>query len=99
MTAPDKPLIVQSDMTVLLETGAASAPAARAELARFAELEKAPEHFHTYRITPLSLWNAAVAGVTVDQVLDALTSLAKYDVADVVVSERSEEHTSELQSH
>jgi len=87
MISPDKPLIVQSDMTVLLETGAASAPAARAELARFAELEKAPEHFHTYRITPLSLWNAAVAGVTVDQVLAALTSLAKYDVADVVVNE------------
>jgi hypothetical protein len=70
MTAPDgamvvtNPLIVQSDLTVLLEVAALLAAAARAELARFAELETAPEHVHTYRITPLSLWNAAVAGLS-----------------------------------
>ena len=57
------PLIVQSDRTVLLETAHADAAECRAALARFAELERSPEHFHTYRITPLSLWNARAAGL------------------------------------
>ena len=56
-------------------------------MARFAELEKAPEHIHTYRITPLSLWNAAVAGVSSEDVVDTLTGLAKYPVPDVVIHE------------
>jgi len=87
MTAADNPLIVQSDLAVLLETASPHAQAARAVLARFAELEKAPEHLHTYRITPLSLWNAAVAGMTADEVVAALTDFAKYDVAPVVIAE------------
>jgi len=62
MTAYDNPLIVQSDRTVLLEVAAPRAREARAALARFAELEKSPEHAHTYRISALSLWNAASAG-------------------------------------
>lgn len=78
------PLIVQGDLTVMLEVAAPGASTARAQLARFAELDKAPEHIHTYRITPLSLWNAAVAGVTPDEVLDTLIGFAKYPVADVV---------------
>ena len=78
------PLIVQGDLTVMLEVAAPGAQAARAQLARFAELEKSPEHIHTYRITPLSLWNAAVAGVSVDEVIDTLVGFAKYPVADVV---------------
>ena len=57
----DNPLIVQSDHTALLEVGSPLAEACRAGLARFAELEKSPEHVHTYRITPLSLWNARAA--------------------------------------
>ncbi len=92
MTAPDdaivvaNPLIVQSDLTVLLEVAAPLAAAARAELARFAELETAPEHVHTYRITPLSLWNAAVAGLSADEAIHTLVAFAKYPVADVVIS-------------
>jgi DNA excision repair protein ERCC-3 len=87
MTASDNPLIVQSDLTVLLETGAPLAKEVRAELARFAELETAPEHVHTYRITPLSLWNAAVAGLTIEHVHSVLTDFAKYPVAPFVLGE------------
>ena len=63
MYAPQNPLIVQSDRSLLLEVDNSLYTAARDELARFAELEKSPEHIHTYRITPLSLWNAASAGM------------------------------------
>ncbi len=87
MTAPDNPLIVQSDLTVLLETAAPLAAEARAALAGFAELEKAPEHIHTYRITPLSLWNAAVAGASVDDVVGVLTRYSKYPVPDVIMAD------------
>jgi DNA excision repair protein ERCC-3 len=87
MTDPTNPLIVQSDLTVLLETASPRAAEARDALSRFAELEKAPEHVHTYRITPLSLWNAAVAGLTVAEATDTLARYAKYDVADVVLAE------------
>jgi len=58
---PDNPLIVQSDNTVLLEVQNPRYEAARDALAAFCELEKSPEHIHTYRITPLSLWNARAA--------------------------------------
>lgn len=85
MVAYDNPLIVQSDRTVLLEVASPKAGDARAALARFAELETAPEHVHTYRITPLSLWNAAAAEVTPDEVADTLTTYAKYPVPDAVV--------------
>jgi DNA excision repair protein ERCC-3 len=74
------PLIVQSDRTVLLEVDNPRYPEARDHLARFAELEKSPEHFHTYRITPLSLWNAAAAGLRADEILGALERFTKYDV-------------------
>ena len=58
----DGPLIVQSDKTLLLEVDHPNAEAARRAIAPFAELERAPEHVHTYRITPLALWNAHAAG-------------------------------------
>ncbi|MGA1198002.1 MAG: helicase-associated domain-containing protein, partial [Candidatus Latescibacterota bacterium] len=58
---PENPLIIQSDLTVLLEVISPKYEAARNELVRFAELEKSPEHMHTYRIHPLSLWNAAAS--------------------------------------
>ncbi len=87
MTDPSNPLIVQSDLTVLMEVASPGASEARAQLARFADLEKAPEHVHTYRITPLSLWNAAVAGMSVEEILATLTDNAKYPVPDLVISE------------
>jgi len=74
------PLIVQSDRTVLLEVDNPLYPEARDQLARFAELEKSPEHFHTYRITPLSLWNAAAAGLSADQIVAALERFTKYEL-------------------
>ena len=66
---------MQSDKTVLLEVDHELAGAARAAIAPFAELERAPEHIHTYRITPLALWNARAAGHDAEQVVDALVSL------------------------
>src|SRR6201993_2192251 len=77
---PDGPLIVQSDKTVLLEVDHELAGAARASIAPFAELERAPEHVHTYRITPLALWNARAAGHDAEQVVDALVSFSRYAV-------------------
>ena len=70
------PLIVQSDRTVLLEVAHPDAEDARHELAVFAELERAPEHVHTYRITRLGLWNARAAGHTAEQMLDTLEPAA-----------------------
>lgn len=87
MTDPTNPLIVQSDLTVLLEVASPRAGEARTQLCRFADLEKAPEHIHTYRITPLSLWNAAVAGLSADEIVDMLTGFAKYPVPDVVLAD------------
>src|SRR4249920_3668522 len=76
----DGPLIVQSDKTVLLEVDHEQAYQARAAIAPFAELERAPEHVHTYRITPLALWNARAAGHDAEQVVDALVSFSRYAV-------------------
>ena len=87
MSDPGNPLIVQSDLTVMLELASPRAADARAALARFSELEKAPEHIHTYRITPLSLWNAAVAGMSAGEVASTLTDLAKYPVPGGVLAE------------
>lgn len=77
---PENPLIVQSDHTLLLETMGPNFRAARDALVRFAELVKSPDYVHTYRVTPLSLWNAASAGMSVDEVLGALQRWAKYEV-------------------
>lgn len=74
------PLIVQSDKTVLLEVAHPDAPKARAALAPFAELERAPEHIHTYRITPLALWNARAAGFDAEQAVDALERYSRFPV-------------------
>ncbi|WP_067703693.1 DNA repair helicase XPB [Nocardia jejuensis] len=76
----DGPLIVQSDKTLLLEVDHESANAARQAIAPFAELERAPEHVHTYRITPLALWNARAAGHDAEQVVDALVNFSRYAV-------------------
>ncbi|MFD4403228.1 DNA repair helicase XPB [Nocardia sp. NPDC058499] len=76
----DGPLIVQSDKTVLLEVDHELADMARQAIAPFAELERAPEHVHTYRITPLALWNARAAGHDAEQVVDALVSHSRFPV-------------------
>ena len=77
---PFNPLVVQSDKSVLLEVDNPQYAEARDALARFAELEKSPEHIHTYRLSPLSLWNAAASGLTAEAILDTLTRYTKYDV-------------------
>jgi len=76
----DGPLIVQSDKTVLLEVDHDQAEDARIAIAPFAELERAPEHVHTYRVTPLALWNARAAGHDAEQVVDALTTYSRFPV-------------------
>lgn len=80
MAFGDGPLIVQSDKTVLLEIDHALADEARAALAPFAELERAPEHVHTYRITPLAVWNARAAGHDAEQLVDVLERYSRFPV-------------------
>lgn len=84
------PLIVQSDRTVLLEVAHPDAKAARQALAVFAELERAPEHVHTYRITRLGLWNASAAGHTADEMLGTLNAYAKFPVPTSVETDLRE---------
>ncbi len=76
----DGPLVVQSDKTLLLEVDHPDAEACRAAVAPFAELERSPEHVHTYRLTPLGLWNASAAGHDAEQVVDALVRWSRYPV-------------------
>ncbi|MGM1062312.1 DNA repair helicase XPB [Saccharothrix sp. Mg75] len=76
----DGPLIVQSDKTLLLEVDHPLSDDARTAIAPFAELERAPEHVHTYRVTPLALWNARAAGHDAEQVVDALVRYSRYPV-------------------
>jgi DNA excision repair protein ERCC-3 len=76
----DNPLIVQGDLTILVDLSAPRYAEARDALARFAELVKSPEHIHTYRITPLSIWNACAAGVDVDDIAGTLTSFSRFAV-------------------
>src|SRR5262249_38371337 len=75
---PANPLIVQGDRTVLLEVDNPLYAAARDAIAPCAELEKSPEHIHPYRPPPLSLWNAAAAGMTAGAMVDALTAYSKF---------------------
>src|SRR5918999_538241 len=74
------PLIVQSDKTLLLEVDHPDATACRMAIAPFAELERSPEHVHTYRLTPLGLWNARAAGHDAEQVIDALLTYSRFPV-------------------
>ena len=75
---PANPLIVQGDRTVLLEVDNPLYPEARDGLAPFAELEKSPEHIHTYRLSPLSLWNAAAAGLDAEHMIEVLARFSKF---------------------
>ncbi len=79
------PLIVQSDRTLLLEVDHPSSEACRAAIAPFAELERAPEHVHTYRLTSLGLWNAGAAGHTPQAVVEALTTFSRFPVPQSVL--------------
>src|SRR6266540_4980450 len=92
MAAPDpkNPLIVQSDHTILVEVDNPLYGQARDRLVRFAELVKSPEHVHTYRLTPLSIWNARSAGLSGAAMIAALQEHAKYPVTDSVVTEVGE---------
>jgi len=81
----DNPLIVQGDHTVLVEVDSPRYEVARDDLARFAELIKSPEHIHTYRITPLSIWNACAARITTDEITQTLQEYSKYDVPQHVL--------------
>ena len=82
------PLVVQSDRTLLLEVDHPYADACRIAIAPFAELERAPEHIHTYRLTPLGLWNARAAGHDAEQVVDTLLTYSRYPVAELAAGRR-----------
>nr|WP_115685100.1 DNA repair helicase XPB [Corynebacterium senegalense] len=86
----DGPLIVQSDKTVLLDVAHPQAGLARAALAPFAELERAPEHVHTYRITPLALWNARAAGFDAETAVDVLERFSRFPVPQALLVDVAE---------
>lgn len=81
-----KPLIIQSDNTLLLEVNNQDFEVARDSISPFAELEKSPEHIHSYRITPLSLWNAAAAGLTIETIITILQQYTRYDIPELVLT-------------
>jgi DNA excision repair protein ERCC-3 len=84
LPALPRPLIIQSDRTLLLDVHAEGADECRAALIPFAELEKSPEHLHTYRLTPLSLWNAASAGFTPDDAAATLKKFSRFEIPAAV---------------
>ncbi|OFI55017.1 helicase [Corynebacterium diphtheriae] len=90
MVLGDGPLIVQSDKTVLLEVDHPRAQEARIALVPFAELERAPEHVHTYRITPLALWNSRAAGHDAEQVVHALETYSRFPVPQALLIDVAE---------
>lgn len=87
---PGGPLIVQSDKTLLLEVDHPDALACRMAIAPFAELERSPEHVHTYRLTPLGLWNARAAGHDAESVVDALLRFSRYPVPHALLVDVAE---------
>ncbi|RSM68436.1 helicase [Actinoplanes sp. ATCC 53533] len=84
------PLIVQSDKTLLLEVDHPDAKACRMAIAPFAELERSPEHMHTYRLTPLGLWNARAAGHDAEGVVDSLIKFSRYPVPHALLVDVTE---------
>jgi DNA excision repair protein ERCC-3 len=86
----DGPLIVQSDKTLLLEVDHQQADDCRKAIAPFAELERSPEHIHTYRLTPLGLWNARAAGHDAEQVVDTLLAHSRYAVPHALLVDIAE---------
>jgi DNA excision repair protein ERCC-3 len=88
----DRPLIVQSDRTLLLEVGGPDYPACRDAIAPFCELVKSPEHVHSYRITPISVWNAAAAGMGAEEMAAALETHSRFEVPAVVLRDLKDLH-------
>ena len=84
---PEQPLIVQSDHSLLLEVGHDRAESCREAILPFADLLKSPEHVHTYRVTPLSLWNASASGLEAVDVLERLESYSRYPLPPNLVLE------------
>lgn len=79
--------IVQSDKTVLIELAHPGAEEARHDIAVFADLERAPEHVHTYRISRLTLWNAEAAGHSGDDIIETLSRHSRFPVPDSVIAD------------
>ena len=79
-----KPLVVQGDSTILLDVHNEAFEPARADISPFSELEKSPEHIHTYRISPLSLWNGASAGISGNEVMAILEKYSRYPIPENV---------------
>ena len=86
----DGPLIVQSDKTLLLDIDHPLSDDCRRAIASFAELEKSPEHIHTYRLTPLGLWNARAAGHDAEQVVDILLKYSRFAVPHALLVDVAE---------
>lgn len=82
----DNPLMIQSDRTILLDVHAPLAEECKMALIPFSELERSPEHLHTYRISALSLWNAASSGFTVEDVVSVLEKYTRYEIPQVVIA-------------
>ena len=87
----NRPVIVQSDNTILLEVDNPEFENARDAISPFAELEKSPEHIHTYRVTPLSLWNAASSGLNTEAIVGALKQYSRYDIPEIVLTTVAEQ--------
>lgn len=87
------PLILQGDATILVEVHSPLYEEVRDELGRFAELEKSPEHVHTYRISHLSLWNAAASGLEYPEIKSFLSRYSKYQLPENVLQEIEEQLT------
>ena len=81
---PEGAIIVQSNLEILVEVHNPHYIEARDAIAPFTELVKSPEHLHTYRISHLSLWNAASAGFTAEDAVSVLKKYAKYDIPQSV---------------
>ena len=90
MPVTDKALIIQSDHSLLLDVHSPDYPSARDSIAPFAELIKSPEHIHTYRISPLSLWNAASSGLSPDEIRNRLSLHTRYPAPENVLTFISE---------
>ena len=89
----NNPLIIQSDKTMLLEVDNKFFEECQYSVSRFAELEKSPEHLHTYRITPLSLWNAGAANVSAEEIISTLDKYSKYEIPKNIIGEITKQIT------
>lgn len=90
---PDNPLIVQSDRTLLVEVAHPEFERVRDEISRFSELIKSPEHIHTYRISPLSLWNASASGILEETIIEILVKWSKYEIPQNITQEIKDHST------